>query len=117
MLLFCAAHVFKALICVFLIHLLSFVAPAVFVAAVLAAGARLVWRKKEHLLPWYWMAGINALLGIVVLAMGLVLYLFRRNRRGQVLSGQDGRMMTYAALVLALGSCQWLMSGGWRKGR
>ena len=50
-------------------------------------------------------AGINALLGIVVLAMGLVL------------SGQDGRMMTYAALVLALGSCQWLMSGGWRKGR
>lgn len=51
------------------------------------------------------MAGINALLGIVVLAMGLVL------------SGQDGRMMTYAALVLALGSCQWLMSGGWRKGR
>ena len=76
----------------FLIHLLSFVAPAVFVAAVLAAGARLVWRKKEHLLPWYWMAGINALLGIVVLAMGLVL------------SGQDGRMMTYAALVLALGS-------------
>lgn len=50
------------------------------------------------------MAGINALLGIVVLAMGLVL------------SGQDGRMMTYAALVLALGSCQWLMSGGWRKG-
>ena len=89
----------------FLIHLLSFVAPAVFVAAVLAAGARLEWRKKEHLLPWYWMAGINALLGIVVLAMGLVL------------SGQDGRMMTYAALVLALGSCQWLMSGGWRKGR
>ena len=54
----------------FLIHLLSFVAPAVFVAAVLAAGARLVWRKKEHLLPWYWMAGINALLGIVVLPWG-----------------------------------------------
>ena len=88
----------------FLIHVLSFVAPAVFVAVALAAGARLAWRKKEHLLPWYGMAGVNALLGIVVLAMGLVL------------TGQDGRMATYAALVLALGSCQWLMSGGWRKG-
>jgi len=86
----------------FLNHLLTFIAPAVFVALVLAGGARLLWRKKAHLLPWYHMASVNALLGILVLALGLVL------------TGQDGRMGTYAALVLALGSCQWLMSGGWK---
>lgn len=87
----------------FLIHLLSFVAPAFFIALVLASGARLVWRQSTHLLPWYLTAGVNALLGILVLALGVVL------------SGQDGRMGTYASVVLAMGTCQWLMSGGWRK--
>ena len=86
----------------FLNHLLNLVAPAVFVAVVLAVGARWMWRKKAHLLPWYWMASVNALLGVLVLALGVVLL------------GQDGRMATYATLVVALGSCQWLMSGGWR---
>lgn len=86
----------------FLNHLLSFVAPAGCLALLLAGGARLVWRKKTHLLPWYHMASINFLLGILVLALGLVL------------TGQDGRMGTYAALVLGMSTCQWLMSGGWR---
>ena len=87
----------------FLFHLLSFVAPALFLSVLLAAGARLVWRKKAHWLPWYHMASVNALLGVVVLALGLVL------------TGQDGRMLTYAALVLTMGTGQWLMSGGWRR--
>lgn len=87
----------------FLNHLLSFAAPAVFVGVLLAGGARLVWRKKTHLLPWYHMASVNTLLGILVLVMGLVL------------TGQDGRISTYAALVIVLGTCQWLMSGGWRR--
>ena len=86
----------------FLIHLSSFVAPAVFLALVLAAGARLVGRQRAHVRPWYHMASVNALLGILVLALGVVLL------------GQDGRMGTYGVLVLAMGSCQWLMSGGWR---
>ncbi|MBF6630120.1 MAG: hypothetical protein ITG01_03065 [Comamonas sp.] len=86
----------------FLNHLLNFVAPAVFVSVALAGGARLVWRQRAHLLPWYHMASVNALLGVLVLALGLVL------------TGQDGRMGTYAVLLLATGSCQWLMSGGWR---
>lgn len=86
----------------FLFHLLSFLAPALFISVALAGGARLVWRKQPHLLPWHQMAAINALLGILVLALGLVL------------TGQDGRMGTYAVLVLALGTCQWLMSSGWK---
>ena len=88
----------------FLCHLLNFAAPALFLSVALAAGARLVRRQKAHWLPWYHMASVNALLGILVLALGLVL------------SGQDGRVATYACLVLAMGTCQWLMSGGWRQG-
>lgn len=87
----------------FLIHLLSFVAPAFFLGVVLSLGARLVWRKRAHLLPWYHMASVNALLGVLVLVIGLVL------------TGQDGRMGTYAALVVVLGTCQWLMSSGWQR--
>ena len=87
----------------FLFHLLSLVAPALFIGVALAAGARLVWRKQPHLLPWHQMAAINALLGVLVLALGLVL------------GGQDGRMGTYAVLVLAVGTCQWLMSSGCKR--
>lgn len=68
----------------------------------LAVGARCCLGAKAQLLRWYWMAAVNAVLGILVLALGLVL------------TGQDGRMLTYGALVLAMGSCQWLMSGAWR---
>ena len=87
----------------FLNHLLSFIAPALCVALLLGVGARVLWRSATHLLPWYAMVGVNALLGVMVLALGLVL------------TGQDGRMGTYAALVVALGSCQWLMSGGYKR--
>ncbi|EXU81025.1 hypothetical protein AX13_12940 [Comamonas aquatica DA1877] len=86
----------------FLNHLLNFVAPAVFLALVLALGACVLWRKRAHLLPWYLMSAVNLLLGVLVLALGVVL------------TGHDGRMGTYAVLVLAMGSCQWLMSQGWR---
>lgn len=86
----------------FLFHLLNFVAPAFFVALLLAVGARVVWPQKAHLLPWYLMAGLNALLGVMVLALGVVL------------TGQDARMGTYVTLLVTLASCQWLMSEGWR---
>ncbi|MBQ0133086.1 MAG: hypothetical protein KBT18_13225, partial [Comamonas sp.] len=57
----------------FLCHLLNFAAPALFLSVALAAGARLVGRQKAHWLPWYHMASVNALLGLVVLALGVVL--------------------------------------------
>jgi hypothetical protein len=28
--------------------------------------------------------------------------------------GVDGKMATYAALVLVIATCQWLFSGAWR---
>lgn len=79
-------------------HLAGFVAPALGVAlAVTLAGRR--WAGASRLtLPWQ--LALNVGVGVAVLLVGLVLL------------GQDGRMLTYAALVLAAGSCQWLLTLG-----
>ncbi|MGN1056986.1 MAG: hypothetical protein ACI4QS_09775 [Comamonas sp.] len=87
----------------FINHLLNFMLPAAFLGVLLAVGARWVWRKETHLLPWWQMASVNFLLGVLILALGLVL------------SGHDGRMGVYACLVLGMASCQWLMSMGWKR--
>jgi hypothetical protein len=34
---------------------------------------------------------------------------------GLVLTGHDGKMWTYTALVLVAGTCQWALSRGWRR--
>ena len=83
-------------------HLLNFLAPAIFLALLLGLVARVVWRKALPLLPWGEQMALNAVLGAVVLGVGLVL------------EGRDGRMATYAALVVAMATCQWVMVRGWR---
>jgi hypothetical protein len=45
----------------------------------------------------------NLAVGLAVLAVGVWQW------------GIDGMMMTYAALVLAVASSQWLLSRGWRR--
>ena len=88
-------------------HLLNFIAPALFVALLLAlaggvarGGAALEGGFWRGLWRSFW---INGALGVAVLAGGLVVF------------GHDGKMLTYAALVLACGSGQWLVSKGWRR--
>ena len=85
-------------------HLLNFVAPACVVALVLAAAGACSGRRQYALLPWRSALAVNVLLGILVLALGVVW------------GGQDGRMATYAVLVLSMCTCQWLLGGGWRRG-
>lgn len=77
-------------------HLMNFVAPAAFVAVVLALGAR--WVHGPLLLSLWGCMVLNFVLGSLVLGLGLVL------------SGSDGKLATYGALVLAMGSCQWLLT-------
>ena len=84
-------------------HLLNFVAPACVVALILALAVRCSGRAQHALLPWGSMLAINALLGTLVLALGTVW------------TGQDGRVGTYALLVLSMGTCQWWLAGGWRR--
>lgn len=83
-------------------HLLNFVAPAFAVGFLCAVLARLTVRKSAASLAWWVQGAINFVVGAVVLAAGLAIF------------GHDGKMATYAALVVACGTSQWLVGGGWR---
>ena len=83
-------------------HFSGFVAPAVFLGLLVALGARLVLPRQQAAGRWWALAGVNSLVGTAVLAAGLWHY------------GVDGKMTTYAALVLAVASSQWLCSRAWR---
>jgi hypothetical protein len=86
-----------------LIHLSNFLAPALCVAGLVTFSARL-FRKgmsmasgvRRHL-------AVNFAICAAVSLAGLLLW------------GRDGRMATYAALVLAAASSQWWQLGGWKK--
>ena len=82
-------------------HLLNFVAPAVFVALLLVLGGRLLGAKGGTLAGWRQWA-VVFVVGLVVLAAGLALW------------GRDGKMLTYAALVVATATCQWALLRGWK---
>ncbi|WP_077001496.1 hypothetical protein [Variovorax sp. KK3] len=85
-----------------LIHLLNFAAPAFFVALLLAMLFRLAMHGRSAAVSLWKQVGINFAAGLVVLAAGLVFF------------GRDGRIATYAALVLVCGSVQWWLLRGWR---
>jgi hypothetical protein len=78
----------------FLGHIAGFIAPAVFMALILWAVPRL--RRRGRASPG---AGLEAFMlvvaGIVVLLAGLVVL------------GRDGKMATYAALVVVQGTLAW----------
>jgi ferric-dicitrate binding protein FerR (iron transport regulator) len=85
-----------------LIHFANFAAPAVFLAALLPILARALMPKRAPpRRQWAWVA-INLVAGLAVLGAGLWWF------------GHDGKMATYAALVLVMGSGQWLASGAWK---
>ena len=79
-------------------HLLNFVAPALTVGVVLALSAPWLGLKYSPSWSWRHQAGINSAVGVLVLVGGLVFF------------GRDGKMATYAALVLACGTSQWLLT-------
>ena len=75
-------------------------------AAALAGLLGLVGVMQKPGRPWVrsaWLRlALNFLVGAGVWAGGLLI------------SGHDGMMATYAALVVAMGTSQWLLTGGWR---
>ena len=88
-----------------LLHVLNFMAPAWCLALFCAWFARglshfglprALWRLRTQVC-------VNALLGVVVLLAGLVLW------------GADGKMATWGGLVLVSASAQWLMCQAWRR--
>ena len=76
-------------------HLLNFVAPALALAAVLACLAPVFMKNKALAHSRTMQFAINFVVGVLALLAGLVLF------------GRDGKMASYAALVLAMASSQW----------
>lgn len=87
-----------------LIHLLNFVAPAVVVGALLAVVAPWVLGGVRVRHGWARQALFNALAGSVALVLGLWFF------------GNDGKMASYCAMLLMIGTCQWLFSRAGKKG-
>ena len=83
-------------------HVLNLFVPAAAMAVLLVLGGRLCLRQCRSPYAWWTQMALQLLLGSAVLALGLVLW------------GRDGKILTYAALVLAGGSCQWWLQRGWR---
>jgi len=77
-------------------HIANFVLPAVGVGALTAALCKLFWRRSLARTSWFTLAWQASAAGVAVLVAGLVI------------TGHDGRMVTYAGLVLACAIVPWL---------
>jgi hypothetical protein len=85
-----------------ILHLINFCAPALAVGTVLAIVGPWLMKKSPVALGLPAQAAINCVAG--VLALGLGLWLF----------GNDGKMASYAAMLVATACSQWLGARGWR---
>jgi len=83
------------------LHILGFIAPAFFVALAVTFGARWL-RLAAQPLAFGLQFAINFTVGAAVLAAGLWHF------------GVDGKMATYAGLVAAIATAQWLCTRGWK---
>lgn len=88
-------------------HLLNFVAPAAVVALLLVLSSRVFGRfftLKRPVIQSIWVQiAIIFIVNVVVLVVGLVLF------------SNDGKMATYAAMVLASALCQWVLARAWQR--
>ena len=84
-------------------HLFNFVAPAAFLALVLALAGRFLGGGRAGVPRWWVQWALTFGAGVGVLVVGLAVF------------GRDGAMVTYAALLLACATSQWLLAGGWRR--
>ncbi len=76
-------------------HLTNLFLPALMLGALAAALAKLLWRRELAGVRWQRLATAAALAPAVVVVLGLVVF------------GRDGRMATYAGMVLACAGALW----------
>ena len=84
-----------------LLHLAHFGLPALFMAVLMPLAGR--WVMGTATLPWWRRVLWHLVAGMGVLVAGLLL------------QGHDGRMATYAALVLVAATLEWALHRGWRR--
>jgi uncharacterized membrane protein YfcA len=76
-------------------HLLNLLAPALALGLIASALAKLLWRRELGAVPWRQLAAWGSLAAVLALLGGLVV------------SGRDGRMATYIAMVLGCALALW----------
>ena len=81
-----------------IVHVLNFFAPAVLVAAWITLISPLIWRSSRPWKAWGSRFVLNSMSGALMLVLGLIW------------TGQDGKMVSYAAMVLACATSQWLLT-------
>jgi hypothetical protein len=86
----------------FLNHFLNWLAPALWLAVLLPLLARLAMRKQRPGATLWAQMATNFALNLLVLGLGLWFF------------GHDGKIMTYAGMVLACASSQWCFLRAWR---
>ena len=86
----------------FAIHLAGFAAPAVLLALLLAFLGRALMPNQPSARSVWACIAINFVVGLAVLGAGLWFF------------GTDGKMATYAALVVVVATSQWIASRAWR---
>lgn len=87
-----------------LVHLLSLFAPALGLAALASGLAKLLWRRELRGHAWWRLFAWGAGAGAIATVVGLVAY------------GQDGRVGTYAGIVVACTTALWWSAFARRRG-
>jgi hypothetical protein len=77
-------------------HLLNFALPALAISLGITAWGAFQFRRQSQI-RWLWRWLINLIGGLAVLVGGLVL------------TGNDGKMATYGALVLVCATLEWAL--------
>lgn len=85
-----------------LYHLLNFIAPALAVGVLLALVGPYFGIKSPQAPGFTAQAAINFIVGAVALVIGLWFF------------GRDGKMASYAFMLLATATSQWAGGRGWR---
>jgi hypothetical protein len=83
------------------LHLLFFFLPAFTLALFSVVCGAWLFRPGAGV-PWQRRWAVNAAAGVLVLVAGLVVF------------DNDGKMATYAALVVVSASVEWVLQKGWR---
>jgi hypothetical protein len=76
-------------------HLLGFFMPALATGALATGAAKWLWRAELTRISWHRLAAWPIAAGAAVLLVGLMI------------TGRDGRMLTYAAMVVANALALW----------
>jgi hypothetical protein len=86
-----------------LLHALNFMLPAACVAMMVTFAGRFFKKNRPLAGGLIAQSAINFIACLSVLIIGLVL------------TGRDGKMLTYLAMVIASATVQFVLSGLWRK--